>query len=572
MSNFPGIRYQTIGGIYKPVIVGATTERVTIIGTAVDGPLNVPTPVADSVSFARAFGPAIYSRGYKDPNTGAESGVPNGASLPIAVGEALKGGCTDVWAVRATGNYASAQYSGIFDIQANNPGRIYNEVSLAFSNVGGVLQVVITQPLIKGGSLTVTLPSSSYTVDQAISYINAVNFNNTINITRSTYASALTLAATAVPSGTVTLAGGTNGCRSRGDDYGPEASGGVIGYAQMLTATDTGTFDTLYNNGFRSHQYVLADIYVDDQVATGGAASTTSIVVDFASFLDTCSSTLGPCHGIMSVRPPKAGSQAEIISWVNGNLLATNPGVWNSAQKWIKAGPFLYNTDTAMIRNDSVEGQVFTGKYVQVLAGPEVVLTNPDLGTYSNIPVGLYAGLLSTLPPERAPIFSALPGVNAAAQPIPLKYAKMLVDGLGYNATQDLSGKGAYVVFTRSPRDGNLVVAKDCTIAPRNDYFNENQVVRVCQSIHNALSDSLFGFLGQPLTEPLRVAIDTRITTVLEGYTNSGALKGSQGVGYNFSTEQIGNDNALGILRLKLELNLSSVLTTIIQSVTVSKN
>ena len=575
MSNFPGIRYQTIGGIYKPVIVGATTERVTIIGTAVDGPLNAPTPVNDSLSFARQFGPANYSRGYKDPVTSTESGNPNGASLPLAVSEALKAGCTDVWAVRATGNTAKATYNAVLDIRAAAPGRIYNGLTVTFStDANKKLNFTIAQPFVKGGTIgPVAVPSSAYTVDQTIGYINQYTGNNSIFIERSTYGSALALPAwSTIPSGTATLAGGTNGTRSQGDDYGPESANGVNGYATALTTADTGTFDTLYSQGFRSHMFVLADLYVDDQITNGGGATSTSIVIDFASFLDTVSTNLGPCHGIMTVRPPHYSNPADIISWVNGNLLATTPAYWDQSQRWICAGPFLYNTGTAMVRVDNVEGTVYLGKYIQVLAGPEVALSHPDIGRYTTIPASLYAGMLSNLPPERAPIFSPLPNVEAIGTGIPLKYAKALVDGLGYDPTQDLSGQGAYVVFTRSPRDGSLVVAKDCTIAPRNDYFNENQVVRVTQSIHNALADSLFGFLGQTLTEPLRVAIDTRITSVLEGYAASGALTGSKGVGYNFVTEQVGNDSALGLLRLRLELNLASVLTTIVQSVTVRKN
>ena len=574
MNNIPGFGYQIIGGQFQLVQTGTPTERLLIIGTSVDGPLNVPVQITDNTS-ASIFGPPIYSGSYIDPITSTASGNRNFASLPIAIAEAQAGGCTDIWAIRATGVQATGAVTGSQNFTAKWPGTIYNGVTIAFSVAASALVVTVTQPsnwglpfANNGGVAGVKTYPTTYSVSNFIDDFNSSVNSLCVQINKNNWTAILNNLANTITTGTVTLAGGTNGLRARGSDFDPAT--GVMGYAAALVAQDTGTFDSIYNYGFQFNRVVLADLYIDDQVVTGGAANSTSIVGNFALWLDTMSTDFGPCDGVISVRPPKLSSLTELVTWTNTNLLATTPAAYDSNQKWICAGPFLANSGTSMFRNDNIEGKVYTGRYVQVVAGPEVTINNQTIGSYSNMPHVLYASYLTTVAPERAPIFNALPGVVSINNFFPTRLINSLVQGIGWSASNILSGQGAYVVLNRNS-NGQIVIVKDCTMAPRADFFNQSQTLRVVESISNELSSQLQGFFGQPINEPMKAAMGTQIYTVLEGYNKSGALTGTQGIGYNYTVTQYPNDAQPGILRILLELNLANTLNKIVISCTVNR-
>jgi len=104
----PGPYHITQGAKIKQAINGPTTERLLIIGTAVDGPINSPMPITSASQAESIFGPASYSRGYLSPITSSEDGLPNGATLPLFISQAINAGCTNIYAVRASGSYAAA--------------------------------------------------------------------------------------------------------------------------------------------------------------------------------------------------------------------------------------------------------------------------------------------------------------------------------------------------------------------------------------------------------------------------------------------------------------------------------
>ena len=105
---YPGSDFTTISGKIKAFTSGPTTERLLIIGTAVDGPVNLPVKVSDAATAERLFGPATYSNGYKNPIGSTADDKNNGATIPRAVAQAIAGGCTDIYVCRATGTNATA--------------------------------------------------------------------------------------------------------------------------------------------------------------------------------------------------------------------------------------------------------------------------------------------------------------------------------------------------------------------------------------------------------------------------------------------------------------------------------
>lgn len=571
---YPGADFTTISGKIKAFINGPTTERLLILGTAVDGPLNVPVRVEDASVAERIFGPATYSNGYKNPITSTADDAVNGASIPKAIAQAMAAGCTDIYICRVTGTIArsSSAFSSKLDLRALNPGRIYNEVSLGLHASGNVLNAVITQPSIKGTTFTTTY-ASSLTVSQVIDQLNADRRNTTFEIVKDTYSAYLASGCTALATSalvTVTLAGGTNGCEAPGEDY----ASALDGYATMLTATDSGTFDALKGAKFRFNVGVLTGIHLDDQVVTSGSAKPdggtytaadeyqTTIATDYVRWLDQMSSEVGPCFGVIACRPPGYRTQEKLIDYINNSLLATSAGKWNTAMRWNKAGYFLY---TGWNRTDPVAQSVDMGQRLAVVAGPEVVFSHPKIGNYTDQFHVAYASLLTTLPPERAPIFKMVPGVLAYGTPIPAKYCNKLVEGLGFSSSNDLSGKGAYVCLTRNPRDsqGPLVIFDDVTAAARDDYMRNYQLVHLCNNIHNNLDYGLSGFLGGPTNAASLAAMETVVQNIMDGYVQTNALKGKRGVGYDFKITMKGTDEALGIVRVHLEISPATALRKI---------
>lgn len=565
---YPGFQFTTIGGKIQQIVEAPTTERLLILGTALDGPLNTPIRVTSMLDVEAMFGPAVYINGYVDPITGTNSGQNAMSSLSLAAAAAFEAGCTDVWCVRYSGSYATAPsaFGGKLDITSVYPGRLYNSVKFTSTISGSSLVLTVDQPAIKGGSFTTTV-GSSVTIGQLIDTLNGDSRNRTFYINKETYPTYHNLPCTALGSGVVQLSGGTYGTRARGEDY--EFS--VSGLAQKLVAPDLGTFDALIGQRFKFHIAVLTGIYLDDQVTDSGNTAGTSIAIDYAAWLDRTSVEYSPCHGVIGCRPHGLRDPQRIADYVNNSLLAKDVGFYSVSQRWIKAGPVLYN---GFKRTDPVAGTVDMGMRLSVTAGPDAVLTHPQVGTYSDSFHVPYAALLTQTPPEKSPIFKPLRAVVAYTTPFPAKLSNKMVEGVGFNPSNDLSGQGAYVTVTRDPRrdfGSPLVVFDDCTATSRDDYFRNYQVVHLCNSIENDLNVGLIGFLGEPTDIRTQAAIETTIVNILDGYAESNGLKGRRGQGYDFKIYMNGVDQMLGTIRIDIELAPATSLRRIYFTVAIRR-
>lgn len=567
MNGYPGTVWSTIGGKVKAITQGPTTERLVIIGTAVDGPLNKPMPITDVSQAEQIFGPLTYSKGYKDPNTGTESGETNGASLPLAIAQALTAGCGDIWAVRATGSFAAnaSGFSNKLSFKALYPGRIYNDVSFTGAVSGSLWVFTVNLPSVKGNSYTTSF-SSGLNVGEVIDRINSDPRNNCFYINPDVYPTYLTSACTTLGSGTVTMTGGTYGTVAKGEDYATSKAG----YATMLAAGDTSTFYSLIGQGFTFDMAVLADIYFNDQVVDAGDTTGTTIATDFTLFLEAVSQQLSPCRGVMSVRPCGIRDEASLIDYIQNNLLSTSTGAWNATLKWNKAGGFMYN---GFLRTDpSGTGVIDMGRRLQVCAGPEVVMSHPTLGRYSGMWHVLYAAKLTTLPPEVAPIYTQLDGILTHGTIFPRKYCNKLAEGVGFVENVS-SGKGGYVTLTRTPRNpqGPLVILDDTTATDRADYFAKDQLMHLTNSIENHVDLVLSPFLGKSVDPGHLAAMEAAVQNVLDGFGDSGALMGRKGEGYNFQITMTGQDRLIGAIRVYIEIFPSTALRKIIITVAVKQ-
>lgn len=567
----PGFTFTTIGRKLNISNVEPTTNRLLILGTAVDGPLNRPMRVEDPAQIEQIFGPVVYSKGYLDPNDSTESGKDTGATLPLAAATAIAAGCADIYLCRISGTYASetSAFNGRMDIRAQNPGRIYNSVIISRVLSGGGLTMYVEQPAVKGGNFNVQF-TSGQTIGDVIQTLNNHPRNTTFKIIRDTFSTYLASACTTLPTAaswaSAQLTGGTNGTDAPGEDYATSLNG----LASALIDSNVGTFDKLLGERFQFDIAVIDGLYVDDQVTDdSGTKTSKSILGDFAYWIDKMSLNARPCFGVMGVRPPGTQTDAATINWIQNNLQATAAGAWDANLRWNKAGYFLY---TGITRSDPVQGTMDLGGRMAVVAS-DGVFAHPDIGNYIDTAHVAYAAFLTRIPPERAPIFMELPGLVAPATIIPGKFATQLVYGVGANLSQGIRGKGAYVVLVRNPQNynGPMVIYDDCTIADRGDYFRSYQLMHLANSIHRDLQSTLWGFLGQPSSPAVIGAMETAVETVLLGYSRSGALKGGKGVGFSYKVSAEGTAGELGVVTVYLTIDPATAIKQIHLQVAVRR-
>lgn len=558
--------FTPISGKIKQNPSGPVSESCCFLGTALDGPINKPTQITDYTSAEALFGPANYSNGYLDPKTGTESGKPNGSTIPLDIMQAINSGCTNIWVCRVSGNTAvgTGSFSGILDVHALYPGRIYNGVSLNLAQVAGAIQVTYNQPVTKGSSVVTTF-SSGLNVQDLITSINNFPQNQTIHIYHDTYPSYWYQSAWTVigsGGGTVTLQGGTYGTRAVGEDFGPDQAEGVNGLAQCLTNPTTGTFDVIEGLNQRFDSYCLNSIYFDDQVVDGGGAATTTIAWDFAQFLDNQTINIGPTRGFMSVRPPNLRDDASVITYLNNNLLNTTPGMYSTTRRWINAGAIALQ---GFLRTDNVVGIKDFGGLLSVIAGPEVLFQHPDIGVYSGMWHPAYAATLTTIVPENSLVGQSLPAINGYGVKFPKQYVDALVNGAGYDPNNNISGSGAFVCLINNKNNvnGPMLVYDDPTMSSRSDYFRQDQLTHLINAIMNDVDLGLQPFYGGPTNAQAVAAMETVVTNIMEGYNNSGGVMGTKGSGYDFNISLVGNDADLGAIHVYMEVNPSRALRRI---------
>lgn len=565
----PGYLFDTIGGKLSASVTVPSTNRLLIIGTAVDGPVNEPLQIQSAQELERVFGPAKYSNGYKDPND-LESGKYNGATLPLAFRLAQVAGCDDIWVVRATGTKASntTAFSSYFDIESQFAGDIYNDVTITLATgtgaASGVATFTISQPEVKGGSFSISMATTT-TVEEAIKLINDDRRNRTIYIDANTYPLVLTDTVGDMSDATVTLTGGTN----QTDAPGEALFGNKALYATKLTATDTGTFDMLLGDRFQFAVAVLTGLYLDDEVVA--ADSSKSIFLNYASWLESMSKRARPCLGVIGCRPTGIRDTADFITYINDSLLATDPGYYDQDADWIKAGPFLYN---GAFYTDGVNRTIDLGGRVCVTAGTDCIWSHPDTGRYIDSFHVPYAAMLTTIEPENSAQYKPITGALGYVNKLPGKYADLLSAGVGASVVSNTSGRGAYTVLVPNFRDprGSRVVYEDATASFRNDYFRQAQLQNLVNSIHIDLYDRLIDYIGKPSSLSTQAAMKADVRAVLDGYVSSGGLKGGEGLGYQFNLKVSGTDEALGIVRLDLSVFPSTSIRAIVQTITVMRN
>lgn len=534
------------------------TERLLIIGNALDGPVNTPFRVRTVSEAEEIFGPLTYTKGYKDPVSDTENGKWADNNLVNGLVEALYGGAGNIVLVRSGGTLATYTPTGVsLRMTPVAPGRIYNGITVTIAQGSGNTTVTIAQPAAKGGSISVSVPSATTTLQELCDILNTDSRNRTILF--STVPVSGGLLTNVLTSTTFTFSGGTNGTGAPNEDNYLSKTA----YYTALTAADTGTFATLVDQEFNI--CLLQGIYADDQV---GPTATTSVATDFATFLHNVTRETMPCHGVIGLRPTGLQTPSALAAYASAALLSTTAGFYNAGARWIKFGYFMNNGFSTI--DDESGKTIDTGRYLSVIAGPDVVLSSKDRGSYYTNGAAIYAGMITHLGAQYATTNKALPGVSSLLSNFPKAICEQLVQGLGYDTSTNSKGMGAYVVFRTNPLRGVPIVLQDNTAAQRTSDFKVLQVERIVNLAIQMVKSVLFPYIGEPSTVEALMSMKVALTTELTRLSEVGALQGGPGEGFDFTISADPVDNVFNQVNVMLRLRPTLQIKYVVVDVSVS--
>lgn len=569
----PGYNFNIIPmGVAAKQAIPPTTERLLIIGPALDGPVNTPVQLTDGNAAISIFGPMVYNTDYADPNTAA-AGVDSqkvwtGNYLVRAFLEAQAAGAANIYLVRTGGLFATGSSTVLTDFQprSKSPGYCYNTQvlssflpSLTNSTTASSVTFTLNQKTSKGGVITKTFLAAE-TVADVVTWFAAPQtatsngtFEFDCNSLVKLIASATTLGSS---SGLAwTLSGSTNGTSVKGE-LGAHNRSTI--YNSLIA--NYGTFDLLKD--FQFDVAVLTGIYLDDKVA---ADVTTSVASAFAGFLQDVSDRTRPCFGVIGCRPINETRLDRLTKFINDNYLSivADDIKINSSEDtgayWNAAGGIM---KTGFKRTYSDGSIVDMGNRMAVFAGPDFIRSNSSLGYYNDNGAVTYAAFLTTLAPSNAATLQQVPGIFALGTSFPRDLVDDLVTGVTINAATKEYGP-AYVCAKSDPDLGGIVFADDPTAGWRNTEFSQHQPVHVVNLAARRIREVTQPFIGHANEESTRAAISTGIRNKLEQLANLGALQGGEGIGYSFVVSADPMENILGIVNITLSLRPAFSIRTI---------
>lgn len=622
-QNIPGVSFHVKDdGRLVPVVSGPITDTVLIVGNAVDGPVNTPVKV-NSRNVEQVFGPVVYDSLYASARGDIDLGRYNGNNLVKAYSEVVLGGCTNIilmrigddgtkvkqavptWATyastngietftaAATGSDTLGSLLGI-DLKAVFPGSVYNGlgIKLTFtvsgSSVTGATLEIRQDLRRKGRKLVYTLVDATTKLSKRDLIQKINNDMRNQSIIASSQATDTNLDAQVPlktsPTGTTTayfcLSGGTDGVRS---DFGADALAQQQGVYQALmgsaAAVTSGEPDE--DSPFARLESIEADVvylaalYADENVGTAGAPMT--IAVPFAKALHNAALNDYPMVGVMGTKPTIDSVPAKVSTIVDKLNTArsslANDALADTNGIMLKMGWFVGDDPATKVNAfDAIDPdyneKLDLGRYVLMVAGPDVVLSSPRLGQYVETGAGVYAGLLSTVPPDRAVTNMILSGVNQLAFSFTNKQLNKLSGGQPWDPNNKISGSGgSYVIFRRN-LDGNVIVNLDNTCAGRDSDYASYQVFSIVNRVASGLKRVVAPFIGMSAHTTTKTAMENQIRAFLDHIASTRAIAGGEGVGYDFSVTASGTDQLLG--RVNIELTLHPAMQIKAINITIS--
>ena len=528
--NLPGVYtfYKERGLLATPAVSERVTDEILLIGTAHDGPKNVPVRVERPQDAINIFG---------DPGM-----IQNGGSLLVpAFREAYYAGARNIYLMRITGEEAKLEIEDVMTITAPYPGSKYNNimVSIEVSEVDPEnpdeepeAKLYIWNKEETGANTLEELKAkkvdirkyeifdlngykSLHELAQDIVYRAGIG----VEVKEGAGIEDLIIANVVDQP----LAGGSD----------QAVIGEDIELGKYSSVDEFG--DPVPGEGYRAALEAAYDLIVDYNVKT---VVPLGVYVDFdetkydrtdadvlANFCYTAARRNNDITAVISVRPFKGVSLADVKEEVDA----------------------LYKVaDNRYISEDNVD----IGKYLSIVVG-EGIFSDQELGTYTNTLSAAYAGLVSTLPIQSGSTNKVINGIAS------LRY------NLSPAQAGDLRDKRFTVIRNKFNR-GVTVVEGLVASLPTSD-FQSLSTVRVVHGVMNAIREVVDPFIGEALDIPHITSLENAISGRLDKFIDDGALTSA-----SFQILFPQNAAVMGDVRVALELGIASELRRIL--VTVSRN
>ncbi|MCX7610389.1 MAG: hypothetical protein N2043_02225 [Ignavibacterium sp.] len=176
------------------------------------------------------------------------------------------------------------------------------------------------------------------------------------------------------------------------------------------------------------------------------------------------------------------------------------------------------------------------GRFITVIAGPDLIFGSQRFGLYSENSAAAYAGYMTTLPPHQAPTNK------------PINFAL----GMRYsfsNAQLDKLTESRFVTYKYKNNGTQIAVTDAMTAAqPDSDYRRQN-TVRVVKAVVDAVRRVADPYIGQPNEIAQRNALSSAIQKELDSLKELGVISGSE-----FNLVATPQDILLGQLKIELTL------------------
>lgn len=565
-TNIPGFTFTAKDGGLIATPTRPATDSVTVIGCALDGPQNKVVYTSRLKHVDDLFGPVVYDNKYIDPVAGSGSRKYSGNSLVRGVHEVFQGGCADIRCVRVGGTvadntFAKAAASGTsakvhftsggtigsggilsdhLTVQAPYAGRIYNLVCLSGSSGASTGSVVLTQGW-KSPIVRTYYTSTTKTWAELAAEINGDMYNFSVLITPS---GNIIDAPTHRFHGSVYINGGTDGTAVASEDYASNRHG----LYSLMTQADTGTFVQLRE--YETDIFYMAAMAMDDRTATND--TTNSIACKLAEHCYLTTRDHYPTLAVVGIKPLTNTSYDGIANHVTNNLLNITNGYYDTGISGTIRSGYLMRYGFSYNDTDG-PGIADTGKFISVVAGPDVAITHPDLGLYVGNPAGIYAGMISALSPEQAATYKKIPGMERMAWHFNQDQLDDLLGGVGIDYNTAHEGGGAYVCFMNLYNRG-VVVASDVTAAQRESDYKSLQIIRIVHYAMSTIKDVAINYIGQPNHTEVLLALRQDVKKELDTMAELRMINGKENIGYTFEVSSEGFDPVLGIVNINLTL------------------
>ena len=187
------------------------------------------------------------------------------------------------------------------------------------------------------------------------------------------------------------------------------------------------------------------------------------------------------------------------------------------------------------------------GRYLSVVAGPQLIISDPQFGTYASSGALQYAALRTTLTAGVPPSQKPLNGNAGASFGFTRRQLSNLSGGQG-----PTSSGGAYVVFDTI--GAQPIVNLAVTAAGRNSDYAKTHNWDVVQVAGAAVRGAVSPFLGSAFGVEQYNGMYTAIQSALDALVDQNVISGGLGVGYNFQITQTTSDAVLGQANVSLSI------------------